>query len=586
MSKDKQEAFETFDFDTQPIRGFPELRWAGKRPFRSTQYFPAQKKESYGDPVDGWMNKIFWGDNLQVMSHLLRDYRGKVDLIYIDPPFDSKADYNKRVKIRGDKVSGDASSFEEKQYTDIWSNDNYLQFMFERLVLLKELLSETGTIILHCDQTRAHFLRCLLDEVFGAKNYLNEVIWDYRRWPTPAPEYQKMHDALYLYCKSKGKHTFNRQYMPRSAETEKRWKGKAIVASHDSDGARKPSDYGGEESKGSPLNSIWYFPIVAPSGHERVGYPTQKPEKLLNRLIMGNSNEGDLVLDCFMGSGTAQSVALKLGRRFIGADINLDSIETTTKRLQKAVREIHPDQLNLESDSKKYTGFEIYNVNNYDLFRNPVEAKSLIVEAMELQPLPSGNVFDGQRDQYLVKIMPVNRIATRQDLNEIITGLDFKSFERRLAKSPSKPVERIHLVCMGHEPDLAAELKKEAKPYDIDVIITDLIRDKSELHFKRGSEGKLEIIDGKLAVVGFFPMNLLQKLSLQTGEIDDWRQLVESVKVDFNYDGAILTPSIVDLPDKNELVVGSYDIPEDAGTIRVKITDLLSESWEGEIENG
>ena len=139
---------------------------------------------------------------------------------------------------------------------------------------------------------------------------------------------------------------------------------------------------------------------------------------------------------------------------------------------------------------------------------------------------------------------------------------------------------------MGHEPNLAAELKKEAKPFEIDVIITDLIRDKSDLHFKRGAEAKLKITDGKLAVVGFYPMNLLQKLSMQTSDIEDWRQLVESIKIDFNYDGAILTPSIVDLPSKKELVVGEYKIPEEAGTIRVKITDLLSESWEGEIENG
>ena len=139
---------------------------------------------------------------------------------------------------------------------------------------------------------------------------------------------------------------------------------------------------------------------------------------------------------------------------------------------------------------------------------------------------------------------------------------------------------------MGHEPDLAAELKKEAKPFDIDVIITDLIRDKSELHFKRGSEAQLAIKDGMLSIAGFYPLNLLQKLSMQTGEIEDWRQLVENIKVDFNYDGAILTPSILDLPEKDELVAGAYKIPKEAGTIRVKITDLLSESWEGEIENG
>jgi len=101
MSKENPEAFETFEFDLPPIRGFPELRWAGKRPFKSTQYFPAQKKEAYGDSTDGWWNRVYWGDNLQVMSHLLREFRSKVDLIYLDPPFDSKADYKKKIGLKG-----------------------------------------------------------------------------------------------------------------------------------------------------------------------------------------------------------------------------------------------------------------------------------------------------------------------------------------------------------------------------------------------------------------------------------------------------------------------------------------------------
>ena len=179
MSKDKQEAFETFDFDTQPIRGFPELRWAGKRPFRSTQYFPAQKKESYGDPVNGWMNKIFWGDNLQVMSHLLRDYRGKVDLIYLDPPFDSKANYKKKVKVRGASLNNDTSSFEEAQYSDIWSSDNYMQWLYERLILCKEFLSDEGTILVHCDWHKSHHIRSVMDEIFTPSGFLNEIVWHY-----------------------------------------------------------------------------------------------------------------------------------------------------------------------------------------------------------------------------------------------------------------------------------------------------------------------------------------------------------------------------------------------------------------------
>jgi hypothetical protein len=325
---------------------------------------------------------------------------------------------------------------------------------------------------------------------------------------------------------------------------------------------------------------------------ERLGYPTQKPETLLERIINCATEPGDIVFDCFMGSGTAQSVAMKLGRKFIGADINLGAIETSSKRLNTVRQSVVAGQNDLfernstDKPARYFPGFEVYNVNNYDLFRNPVEAKELIREAMELQPLPPSSAFDGQREGYLVKIMPVNRIATRQDLNEVINGLDFKAFERRQAEAPNKPVERIHLVCMGHEPDLGPALQKEAKPFDIEVMVTDLIRDKAHLHFKKSSDARIAIENGELAIKGFYPMNLLQKLSLESDAVEDWRQLVESVKVDFYYDGAVLTPAIVDAPGKDELVAGRYPVPADAATVRVKITDLLSESWEGDIENG
>ena len=129
-------------YEFEPIRGYPMLSWRGKRPFTSTQYYPAQLKEVHGEEVDGWRNKIFWGDNLQVMSHLLKQFRGKIDMVYIDPPFDSKADYRKKIHLKGKTVAGDMAAFEDKQYGDLWTNDEYLQFMYERLVLLRELLTE------------------------------------------------------------------------------------------------------------------------------------------------------------------------------------------------------------------------------------------------------------------------------------------------------------------------------------------------------------------------------------------------------------------------------------------------------------
>src|SRR5258708_2226711 len=189
------------EYKFEPIRGYPMLHWAGKRPFTSTQYYPAQHKETYGPEIDGWRNKIYWGDNLQVMSHLLKEYRGKVKLIYIDPPFDSKADYTRKITVRGKSVENDRSVFEEKQYTDIWTNDEYLQFMYERLILLKELLADDGSIYVHCDFHKAHHLRSILDEVFGENKFVNEIVWAYTRFARPVPFFPRVHDTILLYQK-------------------------------------------------------------------------------------------------------------------------------------------------------------------------------------------------------------------------------------------------------------------------------------------------------------------------------------------------------------------------------------------------
>lgn len=201
-------------YQFEPIKGYPLLNWRGKRPFTSTQYYPAQLKEVHGEEVDGWRNKIFWGDNLQVMSHLLKEFRGGIDLIYIDPPFDSDAEYKKKVKLKGKDVSGDTSSFEEKQYTDIWSNDEYLQFMFERIVMLRELLSRDGTCVVHVDSSKVHHLRCILDEIFGEKNFKNEIIWYYEnKLGTGGNTIDSRHDTLLVYCKG-GAQTYNPILLP------------------------------------------------------------------------------------------------------------------------------------------------------------------------------------------------------------------------------------------------------------------------------------------------------------------------------------------------------------------------------------
>ena len=595
---------ETYKFD--PIQGEPMLHWKGKRPFQSTQFYPAQLKETHGEEVGGWRNKIYWGDNLQVMGHLLKTYRGKITLIYIDPPFDSKADYKKRIELKGNKVENDRTSFEEKQYTDIWTNDEYLQFMYERLILMRELLADNGSIYLHCDPDTSHYLKVMMDAIFGYNNFKNEIIWAYNRFSRRGDGFPSMHDTILFYAKSE-EMRFNPQYTTSRQQTRYE-KGYHTVVDQ---GERKLLVYDEEKLKKANLDLSKYhkivltetiapvlgnnwtdIPIINPRAAERLGYPTQKPVALLSRIINTSSNPGDIVFDCFMGSGTTQAVAMKLGRRFIGADINLGAVETTTKRLLQLATEIQEDTAREKMDINDgdtaqdltyYTGFEVYNVNHYDVFRNPVEAKDLLIEALEIQSLPSSSIYDGEKDGQMVKIMPINRIATRADLNELIAGFDYQAFERCQAEHPTLPVEKLLLVCMGHEPDLKAHLKNEV-PFDIDVHVVDILRDKSKLEFKRESNARIVRHNGHLIIEQFYPMNLLQKLSLMEENVEDWRELVESVKIDFNYDGAVLNPSVVDIPEEDELVSGSYPIPEDAGTIRVKITDLLSESLEEMLE--
>ena len=569
MSEIMQEQL-SFVFETQkPIKGYPELHWTGKRPYKSTVYYPAQLKEVYGHEKDGWLNKIFWGDNLQVMSHLLKEYRGRIDLIYIDPPFDSKANYKKEIEIKKKVVSSDNTGFEEKQYGDIWNNDEYIQFMYERLVLLKELLSDTGTIYLHCDYHRCHHLRCLMDEVFGLNNFVNEIIWKYRTGGMSKRFFGRKHDNILVYSKT-DQYKFNEQkeksylshmYGFKNIEIFEDEKGKYTLAG---------------------MRDVWELDALRGNQPEVVNYPTQKPETLLERIIMASTDPGDLVFDCFMGSGTTQSVAMKLGRRFIGADINLGAIQTTTKRLIGIAEEFNSKFL----PSDIYTGFEVYNVNNYDMFRNPIEARELILQALEVQPFETSNIYDGEKDGRMIKVMPVNRIATKADLQGLIANLPYKAFEKKKEEEPNAVVLKLTLVCMGHESDLAAALKQELSAYKVDINVVDILHDRADLQFKRDAEASTFVENGELVIKNFYPLNLMQKLSLDKETVDEWRQLVESIMIDFNYDGAVMQPTLIDIPEKNDVVKGRYEIPQDAGRIRIKITDVLSESLEIEVQNG
>jgi len=281
-----------------------------------------------------WQNRLIYGDNLLVMQALLAgdeesgmpSMRGKIDLIYIDPPFDSKADYRTNVSLPHKTKKQRPSVIEQFAYSDTWKGGtvSYLEMIYLRLLLMRELLSEQGSIFVHLDWHVGHYVKLLLDDVFGKDNFRNEIIWCYGGGGAPRSYYPKKHDVLFWYSKG-GIWTFNKQFRPYSEGTLQR--GLTAV---------KGDNYQLND-EGAGLDDWWADKetqkILSPTAYENLKYATQKPEGLLKRIIYGHSNENDLVADFFSGSGTTGAAAEKLGRRWIMADIGKPACMITRKRL-------------------------------------------------------------------------------------------------------------------------------------------------------------------------------------------------------------------------------------------------------------
>lgn len=595
-------------------KGRPMLQWVGKKPLSRVTAFPAQLVESF-DPAGELNTKagaesagnLYYGDNKEVLAHLLANgYRGKVDLIYIDPPFDSGADYVRKVTLRGKsalaKLEGESYSLgEQVQYTDIWANDNYLQFMYERLVLLKELLADGGSLFVHCDCAKNHHIRCLLDEVFGPDAFVNEIVWAYRRWPSDIQAFQGMHDTIFYYAKEidQKKH-FVRTYEDASESYLKRFGGKTQILDTESGTRKLTSD---EETKGMPQRDVWDISIIAGFKGERVGYPTQKPEDLIERIISCCSASNTLILDCFIGSGTTAAVAQKLGRRWIGCDINKGAIQTTSKRLQGIISDQLAEKRAAEAkaqedllggaggtDSDKPApaalSFRIHRVNDYDLTVQHNEAVALACEHIGVTRTKADAYFDGTQGKRLVKIIPFNHPLSLSDLEQLKTELRAREKEER----------DILLVCLGKE--LACETwlaewgrlrKRGDVPNKIEVIElrTDPKYGKFIEHKPAAAKVSVKRNGGELHITieDFISPTIIERLDSQDSRlfkahVTDWRFMVDSVMIDPAYDGQTFHIALTDLPEKKtELVNGSYTLPAPEGetTVAVKITDMLGE---------
>lgn len=429
-----------------------ELVWNGKSrdvcttvlPFQTLEHIDEPRKEtktqvdlfdSRGRQTKGWSNKLIWGDNKLILSSLkagpLRqqiEEAGGLKLIYIDPPFDVGADFSMDIEIGGETFHKEATLLEQIAYRDTWGRgaDSFISMIYERLILMRDLLASDGTIYIHCDYRVNSFIRCAMDEVFGRERYRNEVIWTYNGGAIPVSDFPRKHDTLLKYSRGEA-HTFNTEYRPYNDLTAKRMQSihKGVIV---------------DVERGTPVTD-WWTDIKVPTGpanKEKVGYPTQKPEALLERIIKVSSNPGDLVADFFIGSGTTAAVAEKLGRRWIATDLGKFGIHTTRKRLIGVQRE-------LQASEKDFRAFEVLNLGRYErqaylniagrltaeqresaLAQKESEFRNLILRAYKASPLgvegtSQDGFFHGARSGRLVVIGPINLPVGRLFVEEVIT---------------------------------------------------------------------------------------------------------------------------------------------------------------------
>jgi adenine-specific DNA-methyltransferase len=428
-------------------------------PFHSIEHIDEPRQEvehaptmfdTKGRQLQGWTNKLIWGDNKLILSSLANgpmreeiEREGGLKLIYIDPPFAVGADFGFDIEIGGEKAEKRQTVIEEIAYRDTWERgmSSYLSMLYDRIKLMHSLLAEGGSIYVHCDWRVNNAVKLLLDEVFGSSNFQREIVWRIgwiSGYKSAAPNWIRNHDNIYYYTKGTN-FTFNKEYIPYPAGYTRR------------DGAVP-------EGAGYPIEDTWNcseldkldsIQIMSFSG-EKVGYPTQKNENLLARIIRASSKEGDLVADFFGGSGTTAAVAEKLGRKWITCDLGRFGIHTTRKRMIGVQRE-------LKAAGKDYRAFEVLNLGKYerqffmDNMVNGARKKkenaylSLILQAYHAQPVESFKHLHGRKAGRMVHVGPLDVPVTKQRVLEIfeecktklITKVDVLGFEFEMGLMPN-----------------------------------------------------------------------------------------------------------------------------------------------------
>ncbi|MFZ2915773.1 MAG: site-specific DNA-methyltransferase [Streptococcus suis] len=418
-----------------PARKEYELTYYGKESEQAiiSQTFavPLQENRRFGDATeDDWLNKIIFGDNLQVLKTLVEmKHRGElknadgtdgIRLVYIDPPFATKQDFSNK---------------DAKEYSDKLAGAEFLEWLRKRLILLREVLSDDGSIYVHLDWHKAHYIKILMDEILGEGNFKNEIIWHYDIGTAPKKDFKRKHDSILRYTKTNN-YIYNTVTIPpknlkRYDKTDE--DGRIYMVRGDS-GKRVYAD------EGQPEDDVWTFyksdelrSLNSMSNERRsIKYPTQKPEKLIERIVKASSNEGDLVLDCFGGSGTTAAVAEKLGRRWITVDAGKLSIYTIQKRI-----------IGIES----YKPFAVYDAGLYDNEKlnsfDSTQWKQFAMALYNVQPcyqVIKGLSFDGMKDGSLVKVYSPN------ELNELKAKISEDTLEQIYSRLGSASPSEIFII--------------------------------------------------------------------------------------------------------------------------------------------
>ena len=419
------------------------LFWNGRKedvtnvalPFHSIEHIDEPRKETSqtlelfdtrGRQLKGWTNKLIWGDNKLILSSLangpIRDEiekEGGIKLIYIDPPFAVGADFGFNIEINGEKAEKKQSIIEEIAYRDTWGKgiSSYLSMMYERLKLMHNLLAEDGSIYVHIDWRVASYMRMLLNDIFGDENFRNEIIWHYDIGTAPKTDFKRKHDNILRYVKSSNKILFNPIIIPpknldRYDQTDS--DGRQFMVRGDT-GKLVYADEGQIEDDVLTFYKGDFLRTLNSMSDERrqIGYPTQKPEALLERIIKASSSEGHSIADVLCGSRTTAAVAEKLGRKWITTDLGRFSIHTARKRLIGVQRE-------LQKNGKDFRAFEILNLGKYerqffmdDLTNGKRKAKEdlyvdLILEAYKAKRIDGHSTLHGQKAGRFVHVGPLD----------------------------------------------------------------------------------------------------------------------------------------------------------------------------------